>query len=153
MLEAILEILQQPSYWHWLTFAVICIALEILLPTFYMLWIGLGAFAMGAITYFQTDIEWQFQLALFAGLSVFSTVVGRMYLAHKPLDSDEPLLNRRGEQYIGRTVTLKSAIVNGVGHVSIDDTRWRIEGADIESGQKVQVDAVNGTSLVVKKVD
>ncbi len=152
MIETALEALQHPTHWHWFTLGVICIILEILLPTFYMLWAGIGAFAMGVLIYFQPDITWQSQLAIFAGLSVFSTVIGRMYLAHKPLDTDEPLLNRRGEQYIGRVVTLNSAIVNGVGHISIDDTRWRIEGPDIASGQKVEVEGVRGTSLVVKSV-
>ncbi len=151
VLENVILTLQQPTHWHWFIASVIFIIFEIILPTSYLLWTGIGAFVVGIILYFVPDISWQMQLILFAVLSIVSILVGRSYLIRKPLETDEPLLNRRGEQYIGRIVTLDQAIVNGVGHVSLDDTRWRIEGKDTEAGEKVKVTGVDGTSLVVEE--
>jgi len=149
MIESILTSLDQPSHWHWFIAAVICIIFEIILPTFYLMWTGVGAFAVGVVLYFNPETSWSTQLLLFAALSVLSIFAGRYYLARNPLKTDEPLLNRRGEQYAGRVVTLNDPIVNGVGHISIDDTRWRVEGDDIDAGEKVEIQGLNGTSLVV----
>ena len=88
---------------------------------------------------------------LFAALSV-STVVGwKKYRPHAAA-TDRPILNRRGEQYVGRSFTLSEPIVNGVGKLQVDDTTWRISGADLPAGRKVQVTGVDGTTLRVEAV-
>jgi hypothetical protein len=40
------------------------------------------------------------------------------------VESDQPKLNRRGEQYVGRTFTLEEPIVNGHGKIRVDDSTW-----------------------------
>ena len=50
-----------------------------------------------------------------AVLSVGAVVAWQVYLRKNPPRSDEPTLNRRGAQYIGRTFALSEAIDNGVG--------------------------------------
>jgi len=66
-------------------------------------------------------------------------------------ESDEPLLNKRAQQYIGRVFTLDEPIVNGVGMVKVDDSSWRITGPDIDAGNKVKVIGEDGMSLKVEK--
>jgi membrane protein implicated in regulation of membrane protease activity len=69
-----------------------------------------------------------------------------------PAASDQPALNRRGQSYVGRTFTLGSPIVNGVGKLHVDDSQWRISGADAEAGAQVKVVAVDGATLKVERV-
>lgn len=40
--------------------------------------------------------------------------------------TDEPLLNKRSEQLIGRTATLGEPIKEGYGRIRIDDLQWRV---------------------------
>ena len=54
--------------------------------------------------------------------------------------SDQPHLNRRGEQYVGRTFTLQEAIVNGNGKIRVDDLMiWKIYGQGSPTGTQVTV--------------
>ena len=47
------------------------------------------------------------------------------------------MLNRRIEALVGRVYTLDKPIVDGVGAVRIDDTVWRVSGADQPAGSRV----------------
>lgn len=63
--------------------------------------------------------------------------------------SDEPGLNQRAAQSIGRVYVLEEAIVAGRGKVRIGDTLWSVEGRETPAGTPVKVTAVNGTVLRV----
>lgn len=150
-LDAILASFSEPVFWHWFTAAVVFFILELILPTTFMMWTGLGAFFTGIVVFLNPELEWSMQLIVFAVFSVVSIVLGRKWLKRRPIQTDEPLLNRRAEQYLGRVVTLAEPLTNGVGHVSIDDTRWRIEGPELKAGDRIRVTAMNGSSLIVER--
>ncbi|MGE0698313.1 MAG: NfeD family protein [Hyphomicrobiaceae bacterium] len=63
--------------------------------------------------------------------------------------SDEPNLNRRGEELVGRRATVAEAIEGGRGKVRIGDTVWQAEGPDLALGALVRVCGTKGTALVV----
>ena len=67
-----------------------------------------------------------------------------------PTETDQPRLNRRGEQYIGRTFTLDEPIVNGLGKIRVDDSTWKIEGGDCAAGTRITVVGVDGVVLKVE---
>ena len=67
-------------------------------------------------------------------------------------DSDQPLLNRRAEQFVGRRYVLDSAIVNGQGKARVGDSVWLVEGPELPAGAQIEVIAVNGTALKVQPV-
>jgi len=150
MLNTVLSSLQHPVYWHWFIATVLLITLEIVLPTTFMIWVGIGAFLTGVVLWIAPELTWQVQLIVFAVFSVASIIAGRAWVSRRQIKTDRPLLNRRGEQYIGRVLTLSDPIVNGVGHVSLDDTRWRIEGSDLPARSRIVVTGVDGTSLRVQ---
>ena len=137
-------------YWHWLILAVVMIILEMLMPGAYLLWMGVSAIFIGALMYVFPEMVFLVQILIFAMLSVISVVMYRSYRKKTPLVTDEPALNRRGEQYIGRSFTLKEPIVNGEGKIIVDDTTWKITGRDIDAGETVRVVAVEGSTLVVE---
>jgi membrane protein implicated in regulation of membrane protease activity len=63
--------------------------------------------------------------------------------------SDQPLLNRRGEQLVGQVYPLEQAIVDGRGRLKIGDAFWVAEGPDLPQGTRVRVLAVRSMSLQV----
>jgi membrane protein implicated in regulation of membrane protease activity len=66
--------------------------------------------------------------------------------------SDQPLLNRRAEQFIGKRYILDTEIVGGRGKVLIGDSPWLAEGPDLPAGAEVEVIGVNGTAMQVRAV-
>ena len=137
-------------YWHWLILAVALIILEILMPGAYFLWMGVSAAAVGCAMFIFPEMPWLTQILIFAALSVITVVIYKTHQKKNPIVTDEPALNRRGEQYIGRTVILTEAIVNGVGKTKVDDSTWKVTGADMEMGVTVRVVAVDGTTFKVE---
>jgi membrane protein implicated in regulation of membrane protease activity len=135
--------------WHWFLLAIALIVLEVLTPTAFFMWLAVAAGLVGLVLAVFSDLDWQIQLLLFALLSVLSLVVGRHFLKRHPIASDEPLLNKRGHQYIGRVFTLDQPIVNGVGKLRVDDTTWKIAGEDCPPGTRVTVTGVDGVVLLV----
>ena len=90
---------------------------------------------------------------VFAVLSVASVFVWRRYRSRHPETSDHPILNQRGRNYVGRRFTLASPIVDGVGKLHVDDTSWKISGANLPAGSHVKVVGVEGTMLKVEAVE
>ena len=142
--------LEQLTYWHWFILAALLIILEVFAPGAFMLWIGIAAGVVGATLYFVPSMTWEYQLMLFSIASVGSIVAWRSYRSNNPITTDEPTLNRRGAQYIGRTFTLEAPITNGIGKIRVDDSTWKIEGADCPAGSKVKVIGIDNTVLKVE---
>jgi len=140
------------DYWHWLILGVVLLILEILLPATFFLWSGVSALVVGLVLAVFPSIGWETQFILFGSLSIVSIALWRKYQHNNPTQTDRPVLNRRAEQYIGRTFTLESDIDNGIGVVIIDDTRWRVRGPDLSAGNKVKVTAVDASHLIVEPV-
>ncbi|MDH5357250.1 MAG: NfeD family protein [Gammaproteobacteria bacterium] len=138
------------DFWHWWIIAIVLVIFEILAPTFFALWMAIAAFLTGLALFLIPEMQWEYQVFMFAILSVISIVVWRHYYNKNPIATDEPLLNRRGEQYVGRVITLKESIVDGQGKVRVDDSTWKIEGEDCPAGTKVKIISVDN---VVFKVE
>jgi inner membrane protein len=82
---------------------------------------------------------WEFQVVVFLALSLVSAFAGKKIMSGRGNDSDQPLLNKRGAQLIGRTATLSEPITNGRGRIKIGDTMWRVAGPDLPAGTTVRV--------------
>lgn len=136
--------------WNWMVLGIILLALEIVLPGVFLVWIGIGSLIVGVISIFAWESgfwTWQTQVLLFLVLSVASAFAGRRLAGPRKDDSDQPLLNRRGDQLIGRTATLAEPIRNGRGRIQLGDTLWRVSGPDLPAGTRVRVTAVAETEL------
>lgn len=140
----------QLTFWHWWILGLGLLILEMLLPGTFFLWMGIASFVVGLLLMLIADLSWQLQLTLFAILSVVSTLSWRGWQKRNPDETDQPRLNRRGEQYIDRVFTLEEDIINGVGKIRVDDSSWRIEGPDCEAGTRVRVVDVDGVVLVIE---
>lgn len=145
--------MEQLTHWHWWIAAVILLVLEIFAPGAFFMWMGISAVVVGLLAYLFSDMGWTYQVLIFSVFSVASIVAWRNYQGKNPATTDQPTLNQRGAQYIGRTFGLQEAIENGHGKIKVDDTTWKVLGPDCEQGSRVKVTGVDGTMLVVERVD
>lgn len=136
-------------FWHWWILAGVLLIVELTMPAFFFLWLGIAAAATGLILLVFPGLALETQLVLFAILSLVAVVAWRKYRETHQHTSDQPNLNRRGRQYVGRTFTLDAPIVNGVGKVTVDDSTWRVKGPDLPAGSQVRVDDVDGVVFIV----
>jgi hypothetical protein len=146
----ILLYLQSLAYWDWWIAGLVLVILEIFAPGAVFLWLGVAAGVVGVVVFFVPEMDWKWQLVLFSALSVTSIVVSRRYLKRRPLATDHPDLNRRGQQYVGREFTLDEAISGGRGRVRVADSSWRVEGPDLPAGSRIRVAGVDGAILKIE---
>ncbi len=138
------------DHWHWWILAVALLVLEAFAPGTFFMWMGISAGVVGLLVLIAPGMGWEYQVFAFAVLSVASIVAWRLYFRKHPVQTDQPTLNRRGEQYVGRTFTLAEPIENGSGKIRVDDTTWKIRGDDCDTGSKVKVTGVDGVILKVE---
>ena len=148
-----MEWLQNIVFWHWWILAGVLLILELTSPVFVFLWLGIAAAAVGILLLVFPSIPVEVQLVLFGVLSVVAVLTWRRYREIRPPQSDQPLLNQRGQQYTGRIFTLDHAIVNGEGKVKVDDSSWRIKGPDLPAGTRVEITDVDGVVFIVTRAD
>jgi membrane protein implicated in regulation of membrane protease activity len=145
------RILFELGPWNWMVLGIVLLVMEIVLPGVFLLWIGIAALIVGAVSLFVWDAgfwPWQVQVLVFLVLSLVSAYVGKKLVgSSRKDDSDQPLLNRRGVQLIGRTATLTEPISNGHGRIRLGDTLWRVSGPDLPAGARVRVTAAADTDL------
>ncbi len=141
------------THYGWWLLALVLIGAELVVPGYFMLWIGIAAAVMGVIVLIVPDLGALGQAVAFAVLAVISCVIYWKFVRRElNKDSDQPLLNRRAEQFVGRRYVLDSAIVNGQGKARVGDSVWLVEGPELPAGSQIEVVAVNGTTLRVQSV-
>ena len=146
-----LEILAGAEFWHWWVAGVALVVAEVFAPGFILFWLGVSAGVVGLVLLLFPAMAWEYQWLIFAVVAVAAIFAWRAYARKHPAETDHPSLNRRGRQYIGRHFTLDQPIVNGVGMLKVDDTRWKIEGDDLPAGTRITVTGVDGTVLKVER--
>lgn len=140
------------THYLWWILALLLIAGELLLPGYFLLWIGLAAAAMGVVLWVDPTLGLLAQATLF-GVLAFAFCVGYARWLRPRLErrvSGGERLNRRAEQLIGQRYQLIEPIVNGRGKARVGDGQWLVSGPDLPLGSTVEVVAVDGTTLQVR---
>src|SRR5690606_23095227 len=135
----------------WAALAVMLFAAEALAPGAFMLWMGVAAAAVFLTVWAFEGMTVLLQVILFVVLSFVSIQVYRTWFRKRGRESEQPLLNRRAEQLVGRVVVLEQAIADGTGRAKIDDAFWVVAGPDLPSGSRVREVAVDGMTLKVQQ--
>ena len=135
--------------WNWFIAAVLLFILEVIAPGAFMLWLGLAATLVGAIS-LAIDWGWQAQCVAFVVFAAAAFPLWRRFQHVATTPSDQPLLNQRPQTYVGRVFTLDKPIIDGNGTIHIDDTVWRVRGADCDAGRRVKVARADGAMLFVE---
>jgi membrane protein implicated in regulation of membrane protease activity len=155
-MTALADLIANLGPWSWVIAGLILMSLETLVPGVHFLWFGISAVLVGIVAFLAAamglgeafSLPWQ--LVLFALVSVVVVFWVRGLSRHEQAVTDEPDLNVRGAQYIGRVVIVEDAISGGRGKVRVGDTLWPAQGSDTAKGARVKITGTNGTVFVVE---
>ncbi len=143
---------QIAMHYLWWLLALLLIAGELMMPGYFLLWIGIAAAVMGVLLWIFPAMGVLLQAVLFAVLALASCLAYARWLRAR-IERGTPggeRLNRRGEQMVGQRYELVEPIVNGRGKVRVGDGQWLVSGPDLPLGSTVEVVAVDGTTLMVR---
>jgi inner membrane protein len=131
-----------PSAFAWLIAFV-----SLVLP-----WAGLAAGLVGAWQVAQGDRSGWWLVGAGAAMLIADVVIDFVWAHPSVSKSDQPDLNHRAQQLIGRVLLLEEAIEGGRGKVRVGDTLWLAEGAELPAGTRVKVTGVRRDALQVEVV-
>lgn len=146
-----MDLFEQLQAWHWFVFAVILFVLELLITTGFFLGMALAALVLAGVLFVVNGIAWSWQLLWFGVLSVALTLAYRRFFRQVNAATDNPLLNNRAAQLIGKSFVL-GVDLDRNGADMLGDTRWTLRCAGrIKKGSRVRVVDVDGMVLRVEE--
>lgn len=147
-----LDYLQHLSYWDWLGLGTLLLILEVFGAGGYLLWVGIAAASVGVLTFIFPGLGWTWQFLLFGLFSVLSAVLWWRRQRDSLKTSDQPGLNQRGSELLGRQFSLHEPIIAGRGKIKAGDTLWLVIGPDLPAGSPVRVIGQEGVLLKVEAI-
>jgi inner membrane protein len=145
----VIAFLAEYGPWSWIVAGLVLLALELVVPGGYLLWMGIAGILTGLVTFVQQP-PWAVQWLIFGILSLVSILTWVRVNRNRKQDSDRPLLNQRTEQFVGQQAVLDQPIVGGFGRLALGDTVWRIAGPDLPAGQRIRIVGADGNILRVE---
>lgn len=138
----------------WLALFVISLAIEAIGTDLVSIWFAAGAL-VALIVSFIPGVSWWIELIIFMAISIASLLCFRP-LVHKYLRRD--IMNSNIDEMKGKKGLLVEKIdLLHQGVCKINDVRWTAIAQDdktkIPAGSTVEVLAVSGNKLIVKKVE
>lgn len=141
------------AFWVWAGLAAAILAAEVVTGSGWLLWAAASAAVTAAIVGLL-DVSVPTTLLLFALLTIASTLLARRYLPRDvALPATEDINDNVG-RLVGRRGSAVKSFVGGEGRVFIDGKEWAAElseGESLEVGAHVEVVAVDGTRLRVRR--
>jgi membrane protein implicated in regulation of membrane protease activity len=137
------------AHWVWLTAGILLGTLEMLVPGVYLIWLAAAAIVTGVLAYaFEPSLP--LQVIEFVSLSLIFAFSARRLLKERPIESSDPLMNRRGARLVGQTALVVQAIEHGSGRVKLGDSEWIAHGPSVAAGERVRVSGSEGAILLVE---
>ena len=137
------------AYWVWLTLGLVLAGLEMLVPGVYLIWLALAAIITGVLT-LTLDLSLPVQVIDFVFLSLIIAFSAKRFLRDRPIESSDPLMNRRGARLVGETALVVQAIEHGSGRVKLGDSEWIARGPNVAAGERVRISGSEGAILLVE---
>ncbi len=148
------DLLMTLGAWNWVVLGFILLLLELIFPGVFFVWFGLGALltALVSLLFYHLPwvASWEVEVIFFLIFSIIMVLIGRNFF-RRDRETDEPLLNRRTDQIIGKRVVLEEPVRDGKGRIRVDDTIWRIKGPDLPEGTEVKVIAFDNGVFTIEK--
>jgi len=141
------------QWWIWLVLGFGLILLELVLPTFFIIWFGIGAVAVGIIAGLVPGLSLASELVIWVVLS--SLTVALWFKVLKPRKAD----NRwTADEVIGEVGLLTAPVSEfQKGRVRfqkpiLGNEEWIcVAASDIASGERVRIVAIEGNTVRVTK--
>ena len=148
-MEFVSSLYMDHPFWVWLALAAVLLAIELPTGTGWLLWPAASAGVMAALTFAGVRFGWAGEIALFAVLTIASTLISRRLMPKRR--HDLPDINDRTGDLLGKTGLAVSS-----GRVLVDGAEWDAEvefGEPLQPGGKVEVVRVlGGAKLAVRPV-
>ena len=131
----------------WAIFCLVCIILEMIVPTMFFLNFAVGAFVSAICALYIAN--WTILIVIFVAVSLLSLLVLRPLLVKKTDISQETGINAK---YIGKIAKVVETVTANSGVISIYDERWqaRCEG-EIPVGSEVIIEKNESLIMFVKE--
>ena len=139
--------IEQP--YLWLALGLLLVTAEMLLPGFFLFWLGIAALITGVVAW-TLPIGIPLQILIFASLAVVTVFFGRNYLRNNPIEPVDPNMNKRAERMAGEIAVVVEAISGGTGRVKHGDSEWLARGPDTGVGSHVRITGSDGAVLIVE---
>jgi inner membrane protein len=141
--------LEANAPWIWMTLGLVLAGLEMMVPGVYLVWLGMAAIVTGILT-LGLDLSLPVQLIDFVFLSLIIAFSAKRILGERPIESSDPLMNRRGARLVGETALVVQAIEHGSGRVKLGDSEWMVRGPNVAAGERVRISGSEGSILLVE---
>ena len=136
----------------WAFIIIATVVVELATDNLVTIWFTLGA-VVALITLAFGASEWV-QIITFVGSSAI------FLIATRPLTKKmmrRSIIRTNADKAIGAIGVVTKAFSEGeIGEVKVDGVLWRavnLDGLNFQEGEKIMVDAITGTKLVVSKLD
>lgn len=143
-------------YWHWLVLGLILVVLEIFLPSFVVLWFGLGALVVGLCQWLFPALPFATQLLIWLLASTAMAVVWFRYFKPRMVDRTGAGIAR--EALIGEVgQVIRSPLEDGRGLVRfsvplLGSDEWEFICTEpVAPGDRVAIREFSGNTLVVAR--
>ena len=142
--------------WHWLAFGMVLIMVELALPSFTIIWFGLGAIIVAGLVWLVPNIAISVQIFSWAIASICFTVL--WFFVFKPRMTDKTKAGISLEAALG-----ESGLVIRIPHENVRgaikfttpllgaEERQFICNQTVALGDRVTVVNVSGNTLIVEK--
>ncbi|HPE69248.1 MAG TPA: NfeD family protein [Thermotogota bacterium] len=134
----------------WLILGVILIIAEILTPSFFLMWFGIGALVSAFFAWIWVDAIW-LQMVIFIFVSLL-LVLSTRRLANK-ISGNSPRKIMQDDLVGQEGVVISKITADGTkGLVRVQGVEWRavpLEEKEIDAGMRVTVVSLNGVKLKV----
>ncbi len=143
------------AYWHWLVLGIFLALLEIFLPSFFMLWLGVSAVLVSGVLYI-TDISFTQQLLIWIILSAISTTLWFKFISPRMKDkSYSGMAKEAAMGQVGNIISYNPDNAQGEirFHVPIlGASEWHfISDDDLKPGDRGRITDFSGNKLIIKK--
>lgn len=142
-------------WWHWLCIGMGLMLLELVVPTFTILWFGLGGLATGVVLLVGAHLGMTGQIATWLVFSVLFTFAWFKWI--KPLSTNRTSADSAEEQLVGQTATVIDVAPDGLsGKISfilpiLGNDVWRFSSqTSLRAGEPVTVTGIQGQILTVR---
>lgn len=139
----------------WIVFGVILMVIEILTPTFFIFWFGLGSLAAAVVAYFHENTL--LELLTFVIVSAI-LVLSTRRLAKKL--SGEQIRSINVDDIVGKEALVIERVDNKAGTagvVKVNGDMWRAVSFDdnitFEKGELAVIEKVEGAHVVIRQIE
>jgi membrane protein implicated in regulation of membrane protease activity len=145
----------QILWWHWVVLGIVLMLLELAVPSFFLVWFGLGALIVGVLTVFSPSAPFAFQILAWTACSlVFLALWFRVFkpnlyksragMARGSLIGEVGLVTRDIRPYERGQIRLQKPILGEEVWESVAEEEIRV-------GERVRVLEVEGNTLKVSR--